>query len=210
MQAVESKRWDDAKRETVIRNIAQELGYFPSNTELRNMGRGDVANQIAKNGGFLHWSKITGIPRVMSDSDTGWAGEEAAAARLEKLGFTVTFRNGVKCPYDFLVNDILRVDVKAARYKEYGYSKGWFYHIGKQPQADVILLWQLDTRDFFPLPWYLCPFTNITVSRSGGKYVAFRNNVDVIVKMISTRQQEKRCMRPSVLLSGYDATTEVS
>ena len=126
MQAVGRKRWSNTELERAVRDIARELGHFPSSTELRAMGRGDVAGQIAKNGGFLHWSRVTGIPRILSDSDTGWAGEKAAATRMEALGFTVTFGNGVKCPFDFLVDAILRVDVKAANYREYGHSKGWF------------------------------------------------------------------------------------
>lgn len=199
MRSAARQRWTDAKLEKVIRGIARDLGHFPSTSELYAMGRSDVANRISKSGGFRHWSAVIGIPRVMSDSDKGWAGETAASKRLEELGFAVTAREGVKCPYDLLVDDILRVDVKTASYCEYGRSTGWFYRIGKQPQSDMILLWQLDTQDFYAIPWYLCPFTNVTLSKNGGKYVAYRNNADVIKSMVSMREHERSHMKPSVL-----------
>lgn len=207
MRAVGRKRWNDTELEKVIRSIAQDLGHFPTCSELGEIGRLDVANRIARSGGFRHWSAVTGIPRVMSDSDKGWAGEDAAAKRLEELGFAVTAQDGVKCPFDLLVDGILRVDVKAANYQEYGHSKGWFYRIGKQPQADMILLWQLDTKHFYSLPWYLCPFTNVTISTTGGKYVAYRNSVDVIKRMVSMRQQEREHMKPSALAAVNHAET---
>lgn len=155
------------------------------------MGRLDLANQISKRGGFVAWSMKLGIPRVASDSDTGWEGEEAAASRLTELGFHVQLRCALKSPFDLLVDDLLRVDVKAARFKRHGYCQGWFYRIGKIPQSDVILLWQLDTGVFFAVPWFFCPHTNVTVSRTGGKYAAFRNNVSLLREMIDARRQER-------------------
>lgn len=201
MKSTGRTRWTDAKLEEAIRGIASELGHFPSNAELSEMGRLDVANRITRSGGFRHWASLTGIPHVSSDSNTGWAGEDAAAHRLEALGFTVTAREGVKCPYDLLVDGVLRIDVKAASYQEYGRTKGWFFRIGKQPQADMIMLWQLDKGIFYAIPWYLCPFTNVTISRSGGKYVAFQDNVDVIRKMVFVRRREQEQMKPSVLMA---------
>lgn len=188
------RQWTDEELEDEARKIATALGHFPSCSELKEMGRNDLACLMGRRGGLIHWSEKIGIPRRHSDSDTGWEGEDAAAQCLGELGFDVARRGGVKWPFDLLVGGLLRVDVKAARMATYGYCRGWFYRIAKEPQSDLILLWQLDTQDFYPLPWFLCPRTNVTISRSGGKYMPFRNNDTVIRDMLALRQQEQQRM----------------
>lgn len=189
------KTWDDEQVEAEVRRIADGLGHFPSNTELVGMGRNDLSNQISRRGGFLHWAAKIGIDRQRSGSDTGWAGEAQVMSLLTELGFAVQRPMGVKCPFDILVNDLLRVDVKAARRAQYGACVGWFYRLGKVPQADLILLWQLDTGDFYALPWFICPRTNITISSNGGKYAAYHNNLDVIHEMLTAREAERDRLR---------------
>jgi len=193
------RHWTDEAVEAELRQLCQALGHFPSNSELRSMGRNDLAVQVSRRRGFVYWSVRVGTPRRESDSDTGWRGEDEAARSLQERGFTVTRRAGVTWPFDLLLEGVLRVDVKATRLHRYGHSLGWFYHIGKQPQSDLILLWQLDTGDFYAIPWYLCPRTNVTISQNGGKYAPFRNNILVIREMIAVRKEEERRMAPGLL-----------
>jgi hypothetical protein len=184
------KQWDDDRVKGAIHTVVAALGRFPSNSDLAEIGRGDLANQIRRRGGVLHWAERLGMQRQASDSDTGWRGEEAAATYLTEAGFKVTCRSGVKCPYDLLIDDCLRIDVKSARLACYHRCQGWFYRIGKYVQADVILLWQLDTGDFYALPWFVCPASSVTIAPTGGKYRAFRNNVTLIREMAAMRQKE--------------------
>ena len=190
MASKHRSQWDDARFDSELRSVIEAVNHFPTNSELRAMGRLDLANQIARRGGFVSCAKVFGSERLKTASDTGWIGEEEATARLRYLGFTVELRDGVKCPFDLLVDRVLRVDVKSARLFRYQHSCGWFYRIGKHPQSDVILLWQLDTGEFYAIPWFVCPRTNVTISRDGGKYVAFRNNVTLIQDMVAIRKQE--------------------
>lgn len=101
----------------------------------------------------------------------------------------------MKSPYDILINEVLRIDVKSAKYAEYanpnGYkSCGWFYRIAKYVQSDLMIFWQSDTKEFYAIPWKLCPSTNITISKDGGKYKVFRNNYKIIDDMIKARTFE--------------------
>jgi hypothetical protein len=184
------RRWTDQLFQDELREVVHVLGHFPSNRDLIALGRHDLANQVQRRGGFLTCSEQMGFPRQRSDSDTGWDGEDRAADRLRELGFDVVVRSGVKCPYDLLVAGVLRVDVKAARLHRYGHTEGWFYRLGKYSQADIILLWQLDSGHFYAVPWFVCPSTNITISKAGGKYQPFFNNVDLIRRMIERRSDE--------------------
>lgn len=193
------RHWTDEAVETEIRQICEALGHFPSSSELRTMERNDLAAQVSRRSGFIYWSERVGFKRRESDSDTGWRGEDDAARSLQEFGFSVTRRAGVTWPFDLLLDGVLRVDVKATRLHRYGHSLGWFYRIGKEPQSDLILLWQLDTGDFYAIPWYLCPRTNVTISQSGGKYARFLNNVLVIQEMAAVRKEEQRRMDSSIL-----------
>lgn len=184
--------WNDQRFESEVRAISLDLGRFPTVSDLTGLQRQDLASQIQKRGGFPAVAARLGIDRAISDTDTGWAGEVAAANFLRFLGLEVESREGVKCPYDLLINGVLRIDVKAARQCQYGYSAGWFYRIGKYPQADVVMLWQLDTGRFHVLPWYVCPTTNITITPTGHKYAEYRDNVDLIHQMIAVRAAEQQ------------------
>lgn len=163
---------------------------MPSSNELRALGRNDLAGQISKKGGFPTWAARLGISRKHSDSDTGWDGEIALAESAAKNGFTVERMTGVKAPYDLVLDGVVRVDVKTARFAEYGPCRGWFYRVGKAIQADVLALYQLDTGACYFLPWSIGPTTNITISRSGGKYAAFKDRYDIIKKLAEQRKKE--------------------
>jgi hypothetical protein len=183
--------WTDQKIEEEIAKAVEFYGRFPSAKELREIGKNDLCCAISKNGGFLFWAKKVNQERKMSDSDTGWEGEKKLVGDLAAKGFSCVRSQNTKCPYDLLVNTSIRVDVKAANYAEYGPCKGWFYRIAKDAQADIIALYQLDTADVYFIPWNLCPKTNVTISRSGGKYKDFKNRFDILENLVNLRQAEK-------------------
>jgi len=182
--------WTDERVERELRHIVGELGRFPSNSELRTLGRNDLACAVCKRGGLLHWANRIGARRAPSDSDFGWAGESVVAQQLRINGFTVEQDFPRKNPFDLLVDGVVRIDVKTARFATYRTkdhtSEGWFFRIGKMPQADVIALHLFDDGDTFVIPWRDCPYTNVTITGRGAcKYERFRNRWDVIRNLAS-------------------------
>ena len=144
----------------------------------------------------MSWAERMGVGRKPSDTDTGWAGELAVRALLVERGFGPVDRPAaVKWPFDLLVSGLVRVDVKAAAFKSYGPCSGWFYRIGKVPQADIVALYRSDRNDCLIIPWALCPTSNITISEGGGKYAAFLNNYSLLQDMISVRGDELQLHR---------------
>lgn len=175
-----------------LRPICEQLGYFPSTQDLRGLGRNDIAVQVSRRGGFVHWSGIMGYERRPSDTDTGWLGEKQFASLLTQSGYEVTTA-GTKSPFDLLVNRVLRIDVKSARAVAYGNnSPCWYYRVGKYPQADIVVFYQLDTNSFYALPWWECPVTNITFNSNGGKYRWRLNDWNVIDSMLAARVLERQ------------------
>ena len=119
--------WTYDKLKDALEPICEAMGRFPSHSELRSVGRSDIACQVSRRGGSIAIAKDMGYPRRLSDSDFGWLGESQCRMMLESEGFSVTKPEGVKSPYDLLVGGLVRVDVKAANWSDYGRSRGWFY-----------------------------------------------------------------------------------
>jgi hypothetical protein len=186
-----ARKWTDEKIEAELRRVTGAIGSFPTANELRGIGMNDLCCAATKTGGLVAWAARLGLSRKFSDSDFGWMGEETFCELARKEGIPASRTGRVKSAYDVLLDDTLRVDVKTANIATYGASNGWFYRIGKDPQADVVALLQIDTRTFYGLPWWACPITNVTISPNSAKYAPYRDNWPAIRRMIALRKLER-------------------
>lgn len=194
MNTDQRRSWTDELIAEEARRVAQSLGHFPSAQELRQLGRNDLACVIGKRGGFLRWADRIGIARHGSDSDTGWEGEEAVRREFLARGIFCVRSKAIKAPFDLLAQEVLKIDVKSARFAEYGgksASRGWFYRVGKICQADLVIFYQLDTSSFYAVPWWKCPTTNLTIPVSGGQWKPYLNDWNRIRRMIGLRMAER-------------------
>jgi hypothetical protein len=184
-------KWSEGLVESKLRELIKTFGKFPTNSMLREIGMNSLSSQICRRGGFAAWAKRLGCSRADSDSDFGWGGELAVQAILEREGFSVARSSQVKAPYDLLVNGLVKIDVKTASFASYGFSKGWFYRIGKIPSSDLVCLFKADTGDMYLIPWDSCPHTNITITPTGKTYAAHLNAFDVLRKVVKMREEER-------------------
>ena len=176
----------------------RNTGKMPTNTFLRETSQNDLACQIVRHGGFAAWAERLGLKREHSDSDTGWTGEIEVQKALEAAGFKVERPTAVRWPFDLLVDEVVRVDVKSTRFTKYGPCAGWFYRVGKAPQADLLAFHQLDTGTTYWIPWNIAPHSNVTISKDGGKWANYRNATGILSKMVETRKLEAAEMRALV------------
>lgn len=190
MALVKRTKWSESMVADAILESFKSTGRFPSAPYLRETGQNGLSCAIVRTGGFVKWAKRLGIDREKSDSDVGWDGERQVQELLTGRGFVVEKQAGVTWPFDLLVNKSLRVDVKSAKFATYGPCSGWFYRIGKAPQADLIALMQTDAGSVYFIPWPLVPFSNITISKSGGKWASFMNRFDIVDEMVKSRTAE--------------------
>ena len=187
---MQKKTWTEAMIAEGIMENYRNTGKMPTVTMLRETGQNALSCQISKRGGFEAWSKRLGLSRDGSDSDTGWDGEIKVQIALTESGFSVERQKAVKWPFDLFVDGIVRVDVKSARFATYGPCSGWFYRIGKAPQADLIALHQLDTGTTYWIPWNIIPHSNVTISKDGGKWARFKNATEILTEMVESRKRE--------------------
>jgi hypothetical protein len=111
-------QWNEQKIIDEIINICKILmiDRFPSREEIKSV-RNDEAlhSAICRNGGYKYYSNILCLQMKASETLTGWQFEDIAKESMETcLGYKVE-KMPTKYPYDLLVNDFVKVDVKCAR-----------------------------------------------------------------------------------------------
>lgn len=180
-------RWtDDLIKEQILEvKQALELDRMPSRQECSTYYQnGSLASIISRKG----WYKLAaelGLPIKSSETQLGKTFELEATAMLQSKGFDVK-RMSQNYPYDLLVNDCIKVDVKASRL--YKGKTGDFYSFGlAKPFAtcDVYILITLNDAckaDRFMVVPSKFVHTNkqISVGAVNSKYHKFTDRWDYI------------------------------
>lgn len=145
---MQSYKWTTETISEQIKSVMESLNIdrMPSGSEMAKVrGSSDLSNIISKRGGFYHWAKELGIEVKKSETSTGKGYEEIAESQLIDRGFSVK-RMTTKHPYDLLVNDHIKVDVKVSKaYWLKGQSLVNTVGLGKMyATCDIYLIYLLD------------------------------------------------------------------
>lgn len=147
--ARKTKKWfDDVIESELLKCVnSLQLDRMPTANELKSLGRQDLHMAIQKSKKYSGWAEHLGLGRKQSETVRGQNREEEIAAKLESLGHKVE-RMTTKHPYDLLVNDTVKIDVKTgkaylmrgSRVHSFGISK-------KDPTCDIYIVLALDEQD---------------------------------------------------------------
>ena len=110
-------KWNDELIEQKIFEVMEELKikHFPSKKELDDFyGNTCLTNAISKGLGFRGWSKKLGFPPKDSAVKLGNAWEYRIMDYLTSKGYDVE-KMSYKHPYDLLINDYIKIDVKTSK-----------------------------------------------------------------------------------------------
>jgi len=140
-------KWTDEIIKNKIYEVMRvlDIDKMPSASETQLiLGDFSLSNKIAKTGGFNKWANKLGLEIKRSETQLGQEFEVKAKELFENKGYTVE-RMSTKYPFDLLVNNTIRVDVKVA--KAY-MSRGSRCHtVGinkKYATCDLYLIFALD------------------------------------------------------------------
>ena len=108
------KKWtqNEIMAEIMTAKNKLEIKRMPSASELKNINMGGLVNAISKSHGFEWWANALKLP--MKSSETG------LGKKYEKLFTNIIYKKlkynsqqmSTKFPYDVLVEDLVKVDVK--------------------------------------------------------------------------------------------------
>lgn len=140
-------KWTDERiREAVMEvHDAFQLDRMPTKRECDNYYQSTcLSSVIAKRCGWHKLAELMGLPVKDSESGFGKLYEAKATDILRSMGFDVE-RMTHRYPYDLLVNDCVKVDVKASRLYREG-AKSYYSFCIEKPYAtcDFYLLMTLN------------------------------------------------------------------
>lgn len=118
------RKWSDELIKEEILKVMKTLNIdrMPSSKEIKLVtNNSKLVNAIKRHGGYLQWSARLRLHQSDCETRTGFNAEIKIKEILEKKGYKVENMT-CKHPYDLLVNENIKIDVKAAN--KYESSKG--------------------------------------------------------------------------------------
>lgn len=143
-------KWSYTKICDEINNIMHVLNIkrMPTAEECNLItGNSGLSNVIAKSGGFYWLANNLGLSMKNNATETGKKFERLAVKILEDKNYIVKSMT-TKYPFDLLINDRIRIDVKAGR--PYLLRGSRVHTIGinkKYATCDLYLIFALDEKD---------------------------------------------------------------
>lgn len=113
-----STKWNEYKIEKEIRNTMKFLNIdrMPTVSEMKVATRSyGLGLKVTRNGGTNYWADKLGLELKNSETKFGNEWEIKMKEGLERRGYMVE-KMSTKHPYDLLVNNNIKIDVKASRY----------------------------------------------------------------------------------------------
>lgn len=130
-------RWTNQEVESHIMKVVDflEIDRMPSRSEIEEFyGNAALTGKISKTGGFHHWADQLGLEVKESESKFGIELEKQIKNILENMDFKCEITS-TKHPYDLLVDDCVKIDVKAARISKFNGSNGYSFRLAKSKQT---------------------------------------------------------------------------
>lgn len=121
------------------------IDRMPTSSEIRECKDGDsLHNLITRNGGYRFWAEKLNLELKESETKIGQDFELVAKSILESKGFEVE-KMSTKHPFDLLVNDLVKVDVKVGNPYLLRGSRCHTFGLSKQyASCDIYLIFALE------------------------------------------------------------------
>lgn len=140
-------RWDDSKIASEVICVKNALGLdrMPTKSEIDFITKSNsLSCKISKSGGFRKWAYRLNLGMKKSESNLGNKWEMYMKNILETRGYKVA-KMSFKHPYDLLVNNNIKVDVKVSSLYSNKSSKYHSFSLEKKyHNCDIFILVALD------------------------------------------------------------------
>lgn len=183
------KQWTDIEIKERLMEVVHELGIdrMPSRQECEQyFNNTSLTNAITRRYGWYNLAKDMGLPLKDSETLFGKKYEEIAKEQLIALGYEVR-RMPQNHPYDLLVEDSVKIDVKASRLYKGRDGNFFSFHIEKPfCTCDIYVLYLINSEGnandatlIIPSA-YIPTNTQISVGEKKSKYYRFLNKWNYI------------------------------
>lgn len=181
-------KWNKEKIDCEIMLFVDEwqLDRMPTVSDLLKQKRGDLCNAITRNGGFEYFAKRLKLKTKNSETKLGKKFEEICVNWLKKIFNFKAVRMTTRFPYDILVEDCVKVDVKCSNL--YRGKNGNFYAFNLESEnikSDILILYCLNDKQYI-VKTYIVPSVvvqgkkQISIGEQQSKYDIFENRITVL------------------------------
>ena len=137
--------------EWIIKEIGKvqqvlNIKHMPSRSECKAVTKStSLINLIVRTGGFRFWANRLGLQIKISETEIGYAYEVETQKQLKKMGYKAEL-TPVRFPYDILVDDVTKIDVKASNLYHCPNGKSWYTFNLEAifPKSDFLVAYCLD------------------------------------------------------------------
>ena len=185
-------KWDDNRIKSEVKNVMTALGIdrMPTRTEMDSVTHNTaLSNKVMKTGGIRHWAENLGIELKNSETTLGNDYEFKVKEMLEHKGYKVE-KMSTKHPYDLLVNNYIKIDIKVSHYYHGdGYKSHSFGLSKKKHNCDIFICVAVDDKENIIknliIPSKFLMGTKQLVIGVNSKYDKFNNKFEYIDKFDS-------------------------
>lgn len=135
-------KWTEEKiKKELLESIKiLSIDRMPTAEELKNLGRNDLHCKVSRTKKYSGWAEELGLELKESHTTIGQKYEKIISGKLEKLGYECLVTS-TRHPYDLLINNSVKVDVKAANVHYLFGSRAFTFGINKPLQtSDIYIL----------------------------------------------------------------------
>lgn len=183
------KKWDYEKIKTGILEVvtAMKLNRMPTSSEVANYyGNYSLASKVSKlDGGWYGLAKDLGLSIKESETTFGKEYEYKIQDKIVSMGFEVQ-KMSQNFPYDLLVNNAIKVDVKASRL--YKGKEGNFYSFNLEKPYTTCDIYVLvakgeSSENIFVIPSkFVFNTTQISIGEFNSKYYKYKDAWSYLVQ----------------------------
>lgn len=145
-------KWDDEKIIHEVKKMMSQrnMETFPTHSEMLNhFGNRSLLSAISKRGGTQKFANMMGIETKKCESKFGEKIEEVCSHQIEKNTSLKTKLTNSKYPYDILVQNAVKVDVKASvPFDNYGGTKYHTFNLEKKMQTCDVFVFYCMSKEF--------------------------------------------------------------
>lgn len=151
MGYIHREKWNEDNIMIGIQKVCKVLMIkkMPTRSEIKSVINNDsLTNAICRNGGYKYFASKFNLEMKNSETLTGWMFEDVAKASMETCFNYKVEKMSTKYPYDFLINDFIKVDVKCARPFYIKSDRVHTFNINKiYATCDIYIVYALDDED---------------------------------------------------------------
>lgn len=146
------RKWNDELIVLEIKKMVEErqMTTFPTHSEIiSHFGNSSLVCALSRHGGTKKFAEILGLDMKSCESKFGDIVEEMCKNHIEQFTSLSVSRTPVRFPYDLLVQNAVKIDVKSAvPFDNYGRSKYYSFNLEKKQQTCDIFVFYCMSENF--------------------------------------------------------------